>query len=163
MTQPQGDKKPKPQAARIHPDDRARIEAFNTIGKALTPAPTEKPPKSYYTPELIQCTLPHSDPKTRDWIKKNGNYSLIISSGIDDEGTPYGAPYGSFPRLVLAYIISLQTITLSTWTGNQNVTPSKQCVSLALLSLKQTKEHISRLPWRNPSRILEAAEKMCER
>jgi len=50
MTQPQGDKKPKAPAARTHPDERPRIDALNMMGKALTPAPTEKPPKSYYTP-----------------------------------------------------------------------------------------------------------------
>jgi hypothetical protein len=99
------DRKPKP-AARTHPDDRSRITALNTIGQSLTPAPAEKPPKSYYTPILIQCTLPHSDPRERDWIKTNGNSTLIVSSGIDDKGTPYGIPYGSFPRLVMAYIIT---------------------------------------------------------
>lgn len=93
-------------AARVHPDDRSRIAALNVAGKALHGSPEQKPPTSYYTPELIQCTLPHSDPKTRDWIRKNGNFTLIISSGVDKEGTPYGVPYGSFPRLVLAYIIT---------------------------------------------------------
>ena len=96
----------KPQAARVHPDDRSRIAALNVAGQALRGAPVEKPQTSYYTPELIQCTLPHSDPKNRDWIRKNGNYTLIISSGIDEEGIPYGIPYGTFPRLVLAYIIT---------------------------------------------------------
>ena len=93
-------------AARTHPDDRSRIAALNSAGLALRGAQPEKLPVSYYTPELIQCTLPHSDPKSRDWIRKNGNYSLIVSSGIDEEGTPFGVPYGSFPRLVLAYIIT---------------------------------------------------------
>lgn len=92
--------------ARTHPDDRSRIETLNTVGQMLRGVTSEKPQTSYYTPELIQCTLPHSDPKTRDWIRKNGNYSLIVSSGIDSEGTPFGVPYGSFPRLVLAYIIT---------------------------------------------------------
>ena len=102
MTQPPN----KPQAARVHPDDRSRIAALNAAGLALRGAPTEKPQTSYYTPELIQCTLPHSDPKTRDWIRKNGNFTLIVSSGVDKDGIPFGIPYGSFPRLVLAYMIT---------------------------------------------------------
>jgi hypothetical protein len=99
------ERKPKP-AARTHPDERSRITALTTISQALNPSAPEKPPRSYYTPILIQCTLPHSDPKERDWIKTNGNSTLIVSSGIDEKGTPYGIPYGSFPRLVMAYIIT---------------------------------------------------------
>jgi hypothetical protein len=92
--------------ARTHPEDRARIAALNHASQALRGAPAEKLPTSYYTPELIQCTLPHSDPRSPHWIRRNGNYSLIVASGIDREGVSFGVPYGSFPRLVLAYIIT---------------------------------------------------------
>jgi len=100
--QPPG-QRPKP-SAHVHPDDRDRIEGLKAIGAFLQGAPQPKAPLSYYTPILIQCTLPHSDPKTRDWIRKNGDFSLIVSSGVDNDGKPYGIPYGSLPRLVLAYI-----------------------------------------------------------
>ena len=105
MTQPQDDKKQK-QPARTHPDDRARIATLNAIGQTLRGTPAEKLPTSYYTPELIQCTLPHSDPKTPTWVRTNGNYSLVLASGADEKGEFIGLPYGSFPRLVLAYIIT---------------------------------------------------------
>ena len=105
MTQPQDDKK-LTQPARTHPDDRARIATLNAVGQTLRGIAPEKLPTSYYTPLLIQCTLPHSDPKESLWIKKNGNYSLIVQSGADSEGQYFGIPYGSFPRLVLAYIIT---------------------------------------------------------
>src|SRR5262249_37730316 len=36
----------------------------------------------------------------------NGDVSLIVASGFDRNLQPYGIPYGSFPRLVLAYIIT---------------------------------------------------------
>ena len=103
MTHPTDTPKPAP---RIHPEQRDRIAALNTAGQALRGLPEPKPPTSYYTPELIQCTLPHSDPKTNLWIRKNGNYSLIIQSGADSEGQYFGIPCGSFPRLVLAYIVT---------------------------------------------------------
>ena len=96
---------------RIHPEDRSRIEAINNAKQAIHGPPPERPSTSYYTPLLIQCTLPHSDPETRDWIKNNGNYTLIISSGVDKDGNPIGIPYGSFPRLTLAYIITEVTKT----------------------------------------------------
>jgi hypothetical protein len=97
----------KPQLpARVHPDDRNRIEGLKTLGTLIQRAPQTKAPLSYYTPILIQCTLPHSDPKTPSYAKTNGDFSLIVSSGFDRDGKPYGVPYGSLPRLVLAYIIT---------------------------------------------------------
>lgn len=96
--------KPKP-PQRIHPDDRSRIEAGNAITRLYRGEPTS-PPISYYTPLLIQCTLPHSDPKADHWKKTNGDFTLLISSGVDKELQPYGIPYGSFPRLMLAHIIT---------------------------------------------------------
>jgi hypothetical protein len=104
------DQKQKP-SARVHPDDRGRIEGLKAIGTFLQGAPQPKAPLSYYTPILIQCTLPHSDPKAPTWVKTNGEVSLILASGADEKGAFIGLPYGSFPRLVLAYIIThvLQT------------------------------------------------------
>jgi len=92
--------------ARIHPDDRSKVAALNEMTALFYGAPEAKGAISYYTPELIQCTLPHSDPKMRDWIRSSGGHTLIVSSGIDKTGEAFGIPYGSFPRLVLAYIIT---------------------------------------------------------
>ena len=91
---------------RTHPDQRPKIDALNAIGHTLHGAPPEKTLLSYYTPLLIQCTLPHSDPKAPAWVKTNGEFTLMVTSGIDKEGAFYGIPYGSFPRLTLAYIIT---------------------------------------------------------
>ncbi len=97
---------PKQLPTRVHPEDRARIAASNNVTTAYFGAPQNAAAISYYSPILIQCTLPHSDPKTRDWKKESGPYTLIVSSGVDRNLDPYGIPYGSFPRLVLAYIIT---------------------------------------------------------
>jgi hypothetical protein len=105
MAKESGNQKPKV-PARIHPDDRGRIEGLKALGTLIQGPTPPKTPLSYYTPILIQCTLPHSDPKTPHWIKRNGDFSLIVASGVDKEGKPYGIPYGSLPRLVLAYIIT---------------------------------------------------------
>jgi hypothetical protein len=87
------DQKPTP-SPRVHPDDRIRVEGLNAIATVIQGAPPPRTPLSYYTPILIQCTLPHSGPKTRDWKKTNGDFSLIISSGVDENLIPYGIPYG---------------------------------------------------------------------
>ena len=109
MTQHPPDRKSKP-AERVHPDDRGRIAALNMASQALQSlhgaTPQAQPAKSYYTPLLIQCTLPHSEPKVNPWIRKNGDFTLMVSTGYDKEGVAYGIPYGSFPRLTLAYIIT---------------------------------------------------------
>ena len=57
---------------------------------------------------LVQATLPHSDPgEVVAWGRQNGNFSLTISPGtrmIEGKPKSIGLPYGSYPRLVLAWI-----------------------------------------------------------
>jgi hypothetical protein len=102
---PKEEKKPQ-LPARIHPDARKRNDALNGMARQFYGAPESKADISYYSRLLIQCTLPHSDPKTPSWSRKNGSCSVTITSGFDTEGKPVGIPYGSFPRLTLAYIIT---------------------------------------------------------
>ena len=57
---------------------------------------------------LTQAFLPHSDPKEIMWTRTNGNLTLDVKSGIGrgKDGKPklFGIPYGSIPRILLAYI-----------------------------------------------------------
>lgn len=46
---------------------------------------------------MTLCTMPHSRPKGNEFRRKNGNYLLTMYS-------PHGLPYGSIPRLLLAWI-----------------------------------------------------------
>ncbi len=59
---------------------------------------------------LVQAFLPHTDPKALGWSRKNGNFTLTVKSGIgaDENGQfkPFGVPYGSIPRLILAWLNS---------------------------------------------------------
>lgn len=49
---------------------------------------------------LVQCTLPHSDPgDAKEYGRTNGDYHLLIQPGPRT-----GIPYGSYPRLVLAWV-----------------------------------------------------------
>jgi hypothetical protein len=50
---------------------------------------------------LVQATLPHSDPKTNEFVRRNGHFTLSILAPKD-----VGLPYGRYPRLVLAYLNS---------------------------------------------------------
>lgn len=96
----------RPAPTRVHPDDRARLAASNRVAQLAGVVPIDGPQVSYYSPELILATLPHSDPKNRDWIRHNGQFVLIVSSGVDENARPYGVPFGSFPRLCLAWFIT---------------------------------------------------------
>lgn len=64
------------------------------------------PDRAYLARELVQCTLPHSDPgKTEVWSRSNGQITLMIDSGKDPRTMkPYGIPYGVIPRLMLYYL-----------------------------------------------------------
>ena len=48
---------------------------------------------------LVQATLPHSRPKTHEFERVNGRFTLWMSAPPS-----VGLPYGSYPRLVLAWL-----------------------------------------------------------
>lgn len=59
---------------------------------------------------LAQCFLPYRNPKTRDWFRKNGDFSIALTAGkIEAPETEQGyrvlgLPYGTKPRLFQSYI-----------------------------------------------------------
>jgi hypothetical protein len=62
----------------------------------------------YMSRVLVQATLPHSDPgDVKVWGKDNGVVSLSIQAGAYlDNGEPrsVGYPFGTYPRLLLAWV-----------------------------------------------------------
>lgn len=55
--------------------------------------------------QLVQCTLPHSNPgNIPSWRRRNGNLTLSIKPGTDENDISYGFPYGILPRLLLFWI-----------------------------------------------------------
>jgi hypothetical protein len=59
---------------------------------------------------LAQCFLPYKDPKTHDWTRKNGNFSIALMAGhVEDPEAPGGMriaalPFGAKPRLFQSYV-----------------------------------------------------------
>ena len=57
---------------------------------------------------LIQATMPHSDPgDVSAWGRENGAFSMVIQPGLIKQNNEFkriGIPYGSYPRLLLAWI-----------------------------------------------------------
>lgn len=48
---------------------------------------------------FVQATLPHSRPSVHEFERVNGRYSLHLAAPPS-----VGLPYGSYPRLVLAWL-----------------------------------------------------------
>ena len=63
---------------------------------------------AYLARELVQCTLPHKNPKdATSWVRRNGNFALILETSLDQKTLkPMGLPYGSMPRLILLWIVT---------------------------------------------------------
>jgi len=57
---------------------------------------------------LIQATMPHSDPgDVPAWGRENGAFSMVMQPGVikkNNEFKRIGLPYGSYPRLLLAWL-----------------------------------------------------------
>jgi hypothetical protein len=63
---------------------------------------------------LVMVNLPYRDPgkEARNWWKTNGDVSINVTPGYDEEKI-IGIPYGSYPRLILAYLITQAVRTQS--------------------------------------------------
>jgi len=61
--------------------------------------------KAFLARQLVQTTLPHADPgNVPVWSRSNGNLTLTIQQGYNDDSTPIGHPYGIIPRLLLYWL-----------------------------------------------------------
>jgi hypothetical protein len=54
----------------------------------------------YMARTLVQATLPHKALKTNEFVRRNGNYTLEMMA----PSSVGGLPYGSIPRVILAWI-----------------------------------------------------------
>lgn len=81
--------------------ERQLIEASALVSMDL---PTDQD-KAFLARQLVQTTLPHSDPgNVPVWSRTNGNLTLTIQQGYEDDGTPCGHPYGTIPRLLMYWM-----------------------------------------------------------
>ncbi|RYD73048.1 MAG: hypothetical protein EOP84_22160, partial [Verrucomicrobiaceae bacterium] len=63
------------------------------------------PDLAFLARELVQCTLPHTDPRKRTYKTTNNLVTVMIESGTDTRTEKdIGIPYGIIPRLLLYYI-----------------------------------------------------------
>lgn len=69
---------------------------------------TDEVELAFLARQLVQITLPHSDPgDVPVWTRRNGDLTLIMTrADIDSDGGLIGYPFGSLPRLLLYWINS---------------------------------------------------------
>jgi hypothetical protein len=81
------------------------IQAGAEIRAAPEPDPADI---AYMARQLVQATLPHSDPgDVAAWKRTNGSLTLVIRPGWDSKrDRPIGYPYGVIPRLVMFWIVT---------------------------------------------------------
>jgi hypothetical protein len=66
--------------------------------------------RSYMARQLVQCTLPHSDPGDVSlWSRTNGHLTLAIRPYVDLKTRKHMYPYGSIPRLLLFWLVTEAT------------------------------------------------------
>src|SRR3954471_14370288 len=85
---------------------RAKTTQLTLLDEITRMDQDENPYIGYSTWALTQCTLPYQNPKpdVRVWARRNGKLSLMVAPGLAPDGTSYGFPYGTKPRLLLAWL-----------------------------------------------------------
>lgn len=62
----------------------------------------------YMARALVQATMPHKNPgDVKAWGRENGMFSMVMQPGIVKIGNEFkriGLPYGTYPRLLLAWL-----------------------------------------------------------
>lgn len=71
----------------------------------------------YMARALVQATMPHRDPgNVEAWGRENGAFSMVMQPGVMSRGREIiriGLPYGSIPRLLLAWMTREAVLTQS--------------------------------------------------
>lgn len=64
---------------------------------------------------LIMINLPYRElgDDRRVWTRRNGKVSIVVAAAYDKDGISLGIPYGTYPRLILAYLVTQAVKTQS--------------------------------------------------
>ena len=64
---------------------------------------------------LIMVNLPYRELRDdrKVWIRRNGKISIVVAAAYDKDGLSLGIPYGTYPRLILAYLATQAVRTQS--------------------------------------------------
>jgi hypothetical protein len=86
---------------------KRHLQLVNLAGDLAEQTREEADALGFMSRLLIMVNLPYRDPgkECKNWWRQNGNVTINVSTGYDKQ-TPIGIPYGAYPRLILAYLIT---------------------------------------------------------
>lgn len=89
--------------------NKSNIKLLNEAVNIETLEAREVGAIGYMARMFVQASMPYSDPgDVAAWGRRNGSFSLVMQPGmsLDDNSQPksIGIPYGSLPRLLLAWL-----------------------------------------------------------
>lgn len=90
------------------------LQLINLAGDLVERDFKEAKALSFMSRLLVMVNLPYRDPgiEARNWWKTNGSVSINVTPGYQEDKS-IGIPYGSYPRLILAYLITQAVKTQS--------------------------------------------------
>ena len=86
---------------------KRHLQLVNLAGDLAEQTKEEAGALGFMSRLLIMVNLPYRDPgkDAINWWRQNGNVTIDVNSGTE-KGIPIGLPYGAYPRLILAYLIT---------------------------------------------------------
>ena len=89
------------------PLSKRQNQIINLAGEIAENLPQEKNVLGFMSRLLIMVNLPYRDPgkDCKNWHRRNGLISIDIVSAYRD-GKSVGMPYGTYPRLILAFLVT---------------------------------------------------------
>lgn len=108
--------KPKSKAKDMVPAlSKRQDQLINLAGELAEQTPEEADELGFMSRLLIMVNLPYRDPgdDRKVWVKQNGKISIVVASAYNKKGISLGIPYGTYPRLILAYLATQAVKTQS--------------------------------------------------
>ncbi|RYX82072.1 hypothetical protein EON73_04505, partial [bacterium] len=86
---------------------KRQCQIINLAGELTEQTREEANELGFMSRLLIMVNLPYRNPgdDKKTWWRRNGHVSIDINSGTK-EGQSIGLPYGAYPRLILAYLVT---------------------------------------------------------
>lgn len=106
---------PKPKKKAVSASSNRQLQIINLSGIIAEQTREESNELGFMSRLLVMVNLPYREPgkDKKVWIRKNGKVSIVIASAYDKEGISLGIPYGTYPRLILAYLVTQAVKTQS--------------------------------------------------
>ena len=94
---------------------KRHLQLINLAGDLAEETREEADKLGFMSRLLLMVNLPYRDPgdDKKVWLRRNGQVSIVVSSTYDKNGISLGIPYGTYPRLILAYLVTQAVKTQS--------------------------------------------------